>query len=92
VTAAKNELTVANSKYERLKNDLNTATSSKDGAEQLYREEQRRTSDLVTAREADAKKYRASLLQRDEQLRALCKRLQSPAGGDRPPKECQGIK
>jgi hypothetical protein len=74
------ELQEAKHNLAKIKNDLNAAAVSKDRAEQLYREEQ-----------SQNKQLRTSLTQQHEQLRVLCRRLQSAPGG-KPPKDCQGIK
>jgi hypothetical protein len=72
------ELAEAKNNFAKLKSDLAAATTSKERAEQLAREEQARYKQLLA---------------RDEQLRLLCGRLQSASGGGKPPpKECQGIK
>lgn len=75
------ELQQVNSNLSKLKSDLTAASTSKDRAEQLQREEQ-----------AQAKQLRASLSQQHELLRELCRRLQSAPAGSKPLKECQGIK
>jgi hypothetical protein len=87
-----NEVLDVNSKLAKLKSDLTAAAAGKEEAERLYHEEQRRGSELVAARDAELKRLKASLDKRDEQLRLLCKDLQSPAAGAKPPRECQGIK
>jgi hypothetical protein len=87
-----NELLDANSKLTKLKSDLTVAAAGKEEAERLYHEEQRRGSEVVAARDAEIKRLKANLDKRDEQLRLLCKGLQSPLAGAKPPKECQGIK
>jgi len=89
------ELADANSKLTKLKSDLavvSNTVAAKEEAERLYREEQRRVADQVTARDAEIKRLRASLDKREEQLRLLCKSLLSPRVGEKPPRECQGIK
>jgi hypothetical protein len=92
------ELADANSKLAKLKSDFTTAVTAaaaKEDAERLYREEQKRASDLIAARDArdaEIKRLRGSLEKRDEQLRLLCKSLQSARVGGPPPRECQGIK
>jgi hypothetical protein len=75
------ELQEAKRNLVQLKNDLSTALTSKDRAEQVTRDAQ-----------AESKQLQNGLTQRSELLRALCGRLQSTPGGDKPPKECQGIK
>ena len=77
-----------NSKHAKLKNDLTALTASKDEADRLYREEQKRTVE----REAELKRLRTSQDKRDEQLRLLCRRIQSAPGGEKLSKECQGYK
>jgi hypothetical protein len=84
-----NELLDANSKYSRLKNDLTAAATSREETERLFREEKQRAHD----REAENKRLRAKLVERDEQLRVFSKCLQSARGGEKPPpKECLAIK
>jgi hypothetical protein len=75
------ELQEAKNNLAKLKHDLGAAATSRDRAEQLYREEQ-----------SQNKQLRTSLTQQLEQLRVLCGRLQSAPGGGKPPKDCQGIK
>jgi hypothetical protein len=89
------ELADVNSKLAKVKSDLtvaSTTAAAKEEAERLYREEQRRAGEQVAARDAEIKRLRASVDKRDEQLRLLCKSLLSPRVGEKPPRECQGIK
>ena len=54
---------------------------SKDGAERRFKEA-----------DAENKRLQGKLSEREEQLSALCKGLQSARAVGKPPKECLGIK